>query len=65
MENLKNEYHIENPEKFECPNCNSVYGIKNDEEMILRKITFVYFNMKDNKKVVKCKKCKTMIEINS
>lgn len=57
----KNEFHIENPEKYECPTCKSVYGITNGEETILRKITFVYMNKKTKKIAVKCKKCKTMI----
>jgi len=66
MENInKNEFHIENPEKSECPTCKSVYGITNGTETILRKITFVYIDKNKRIKAIKCKRCKSMIYLNN
>lgn len=63
MPNSKNELHIQNSKKRECPTCRSVYGMYNSDEIILRKISFVYINEKTGETIVKCKRCKSMVHV--
>lgn len=55
---------IENGNKLKCPNCNNVFAIKNDKEVLYRNITLIYFNVSIQRAEAKCKQCKKMIQIN-
>lgn len=55
---------IEDGKKLKCPNCNNVFAIKNDEEILYRNITLIYFNTIEKRAEAKCKNCKNMIQIN-
>ena len=52
---------IENGKKIKCPNCNSIFAIENDNEILYRSITLLYCNKNDNHIQVKCKQCKKVI----
>lgn len=54
---------IENGSKLKCPNCNNVFAIKNDTEVLYRNITLIYFNVPAQRAEAKCKQCKEMIQI--
>lgn len=55
---------IEGGKKLKCPQCNNVFAIKNDVEILYRNITLIYFNTKEKQAEAKCKNCKNMININ-
>ena len=54
---------IENGQKIKCPNCNSIYAIRNEDEVLYRNITLLYVNESTQTAEAKCKRCKAMIEI--
>lgn len=54
---------IENGKKLKCSNCNNVFAIKNDTEILYRNITLIYFNTPKNIAEAKCKQCKHMIHL--
>jgi hypothetical protein len=54
---------IEDGKKIKCPNCNSIFAIENDEEILYRSITLLYINRNNNTGKVKCKQCKHIISI--
>lgn len=58
-------YNIEIKEgqKHKCPNCNSIFAIENDKEILYRNITLMHFNMNDKTSKIKCKQCKHMINV--
>ncbi|MCK5610416.1 hypothetical protein KAR91_51565 [Candidatus Pacearchaeota archaeon] len=54
---------IEDGKKIKCPNCNSIFAIENENEILYRSITLLYCNKNDNNIQVKCKQCKNVIRI--
>jgi len=57
------EIEIENGDKIKCPNCNSIFAIENDDEILYRNISLLYCNKNDNSIQLKCKRCKKIIRI--
>lgn len=55
---------IEDGKKLKCPNCNNVFAIKNNTEVLYRNITLIYFNTLKEYATAKCKQCKNMIQLN-
>ena len=55
------QIEVEGGKKIKCPNCNSIFAIQNDKEILYRNITLLYFGPDGNK--AKCKQCKGMIDI--
>ena len=55
---------IKDGKKVKCPNCNSIFAIENDIEILYRNITLIYFNTEDNTSKAKCKQCKSMVSLN-
>lgn len=47
--------------KLRCPKCNSVFAIKNDEEILYRNISIFYFKLKDQRLEIRCRQCKRSI----
>jgi len=54
---------IKNGKKVKCPWCQSLFAIKNDDEVLYRNITLLHFKISKNEAEVKCKQCKKMIQI--
>lgn len=54
---------IKDGKKLKCPNCNSVFAIENDEEILYRNVTLLYFKTSENKAEAKCKQCKHIINV--
>lgn len=54
---------IEKGEKKKCPVCNAIFAIINDNEILVRNTTLLYFNTIDKQAKAKCKQCKHVIII--
>jgi hypothetical protein len=63
MYGIANGIEIKNSTKLRCPNCNSVFAIKNEIEILYRNISILYFNLKDKKAEAKCRQCKHTVQI--
>ena len=62
MPDLNEEIFISNSIKQKCPLCHTVLGIKNDKESVYRNISLIHLK-KDNGIVVKCRRCKNLVDI--
>ena len=54
---------IDDGKKIKCPNCNSVFAIENENEILYRNVTLLYFNTKEGTGKIKCKQCKIIASI--
>jgi hypothetical protein len=63
MYGITNGIEIKNSVKLRCPNCNSVFAIKNEKEILYRNISILYFNFMDQAAEAKCRQCKHVITI--
>jgi len=54
---------IKDGEKEICQRCKSTIAIKNDKEILFRKISLLYMNTSQNKVDLICKRCKNVTTI--
>lgn len=54
---------IENEIKKKCPNCDFVFAIENDHEVLYKNIMMLYFNSDTGLAQIKCRHCKIMITV--
>jgi predicted RNA-binding Zn-ribbon protein involved in translation (DUF1610 family) len=54
---------IEDGTKNKCPQCGITYSFENDFQILYRNITLFYFNKATKEEMIKCKQCKTLIDI--
>jgi hypothetical protein len=55
--------NIENGEKKKCPHCHAIYAVANDFEILFRNVTLLYSNSKEKRIEIKCKQCKSMVQL--
>jgi len=59
---MEDRIFIENGDVRKCGNCGEVYAFENHEKILYRNILLVFHNKISGKKVIKCRKCKTLID---
>ena len=56
---------IDEGKKNKCPNCNAIFSIENEHEVLFRNVTLLHFDKRTMRGQAKCKQCKSMIKINT
>ena len=60
---IDDKIFIEGGKKNKCPHCGITYSFENSDEVLYRNIVLLHMKKQNSDITVKCKQCKTLLNI--